>query len=213
MSKIKSADKCSGCGVTKSKTFWDYPNGTMLCDKCEKKFGNAWETKNSNSAAKMSGWLIFFIVTLVLSCLLNIYLGYSDIAGVLIYLNQPNAFNVYLILFADILIFGGIVVNYAYSAWLMSVRSSNAVPFTKLALVAFLVTNIISLAWLYKLGAEIPAAGDISRAFIYPIIWLGYLNSSKNVEEVYPVNSRKLKTLDYLLLIVPVVGAILMMFA
>jgi len=31
----KHKDKCSNCGTTESKSFWDYPNGKVLCDKCE----------------------------------------------------------------------------------------------------------------------------------------------------------------------------------
>jgi hypothetical protein len=40
-SQKKSAakeDKCSKCGSTKTKTFWDLEDGSVLCDKCHKKY-------------------------------------------------------------------------------------------------------------------------------------------------------------------------------
>ncbi|MCX6803721.1 MAG: hypothetical protein NTY48_04080 [Candidatus Diapherotrites archaeon] len=54
----KSSDKCSNCGSTKSKTFWDYSDGTMLCTKCEKTMGVKWEIKhneNINNNLSLSG--------------------------------------------------------------------------------------------------------------------------------------------------------------
>lgn len=41
------SDKCSNCGSTKTKLFWDYPDGTILCDKCEKEISNQWEKEHS----------------------------------------------------------------------------------------------------------------------------------------------------------------------
>jgi len=43
----KSQDKCSNCGSTKSKTFWDYPDETILCDKCEKTISSNWEKEHN----------------------------------------------------------------------------------------------------------------------------------------------------------------------
>ncbi|MBS3122535.1 hypothetical protein J4434_06660 [Candidatus Woesearchaeota archaeon] len=36
MAKKKYPDKCSNCGTTKTKTFWDLDDGSVLCDKCHK---------------------------------------------------------------------------------------------------------------------------------------------------------------------------------
>lgn len=33
--KHKYVDKCSKCGTENSKTFWDYKDGSVLCDNCE----------------------------------------------------------------------------------------------------------------------------------------------------------------------------------
>jgi len=46
----KLSDKCSNCGSTKSPDFWDYPDGTVLCDKCEKKISAKWEKEHSTLA-------------------------------------------------------------------------------------------------------------------------------------------------------------------
>lgn len=34
--RIRSQDKCSKCGTEESDVFWDYDDGSVLCDKCEK---------------------------------------------------------------------------------------------------------------------------------------------------------------------------------
>ncbi len=39
-------DKCSKCGTTKSKTFWDFDDGSVLCDKCHKEVGDTWKKRN-----------------------------------------------------------------------------------------------------------------------------------------------------------------------
>ncbi|MCX6803722.1 MAG: hypothetical protein NTY48_04085, partial [Candidatus Diapherotrites archaeon] len=48
MSKL--SDKCSNCGSTKSSDFWDYPDGTVLCDKCEKTISAKWEKEHDQPA-------------------------------------------------------------------------------------------------------------------------------------------------------------------
>lgn len=36
MAKRKYPDKCTNCGTTRTKTFWDLDDGSVLCDKCHK---------------------------------------------------------------------------------------------------------------------------------------------------------------------------------
>ena len=45
----KNRDVCSNCGSTKSSDFWDYADGTSLCNKCEKQHGSEWEKKYASS--------------------------------------------------------------------------------------------------------------------------------------------------------------------
>ncbi len=47
-------EKCSSCGSSKSKTFWDYEDGTYLCDKCENSIGKDWYKSHSNIVTKSS---------------------------------------------------------------------------------------------------------------------------------------------------------------
>lgn len=35
--KEEHPDKCDLCGTTKAKKYWDYKDGSTICDKCEKK--------------------------------------------------------------------------------------------------------------------------------------------------------------------------------
>jgi len=43
--KINSEDKCDNCGVTDSKQFWDFEDGSILCDKCNTNIGDEWDEK------------------------------------------------------------------------------------------------------------------------------------------------------------------------
>ena len=38
-------DKCSKCGRTESETFWDFKDGSMLCDTCHNKYGDKWQAE------------------------------------------------------------------------------------------------------------------------------------------------------------------------
>ncbi len=42
-------DKCANCGDTESPAYWDYVDGSLLCDKCHKKIGNEWQKKVDES--------------------------------------------------------------------------------------------------------------------------------------------------------------------
>ncbi|VVB75665.1 Uncharacterised protein [uncultured archaeon] len=73
MSKLP--DKCSNCGSTKSKTFWDYKDGSILCDKCEKKISKYYEFRSNvlahfNVFGKIKGifskWYLAFVIAFVL---------------------------------------------------------------------------------------------------------------------------------------------------
>lgn len=52
MSKKQSKDKCDNCGSTQSKTFYDFKDGSVLCDECDKKVGNEWEKKTKKKLEK-----------------------------------------------------------------------------------------------------------------------------------------------------------------
>ncbi|MDD4083186.1 MAG: transglutaminase-like domain-containing protein, partial [Sphaerochaetaceae bacterium] len=57
-------DVCSKCGATKSKTFWDFKDNSVLCDSCNKKFGkNLEKSINQNR-------LIVFVILIVLALIL-----------------------------------------------------------------------------------------------------------------------------------------------
>lgn len=54
--KDELPDKCSNCGSTKSKAFWDYDDGSVLCDACENK-----ALKKETSLVNPAGfWLRLF---------------------------------------------------------------------------------------------------------------------------------------------------------
>lgn len=43
LSKLKN--RCDNCGSVTSKTFWDYRDGSVLCDSCHKVKGDNWQKK------------------------------------------------------------------------------------------------------------------------------------------------------------------------
>jgi len=43
LSMTKQNDKCSNCGSKEANIFFDYKDGSVLCEHCEKKYGSKWE--------------------------------------------------------------------------------------------------------------------------------------------------------------------------
>lgn len=41
----KRDDKCDNCGNTDSETFWDYEDGSVLCDECENRMSKKWHRR------------------------------------------------------------------------------------------------------------------------------------------------------------------------
>jgi hypothetical protein len=56
-------DKFSNCGSTKSETFWDYDDESVLCSACHKKSGKSWAKEHNKKSKSVSG--IYLIVVLL----------------------------------------------------------------------------------------------------------------------------------------------------
>jgi hypothetical protein len=72
----KLPDKCSICGATESKTFWDYPDGKVLCDKCEHK---PKLLSNLKPLLKYSVPLLIIVIVVAISMLLFTYAENSSL--------------------------------------------------------------------------------------------------------------------------------------
>jgi len=51
--ETKIRERCNYCNSEESKTFWDYKDGTILCDTCYEKIGDDWEDRKHGSAILM----------------------------------------------------------------------------------------------------------------------------------------------------------------
>ena len=38
-------DKCDNCGDIDAEQYWDYDDGSVLCQKCHKKIGDEWDER------------------------------------------------------------------------------------------------------------------------------------------------------------------------
>jgi hypothetical protein len=52
--KINTEDKCDNCNDTNSNQYWDFEDGSVLCDKCNTKIGGEWNGKIYDNAEKDS---------------------------------------------------------------------------------------------------------------------------------------------------------------
>jgi hypothetical protein len=77
----KMHDKCDNCGSTKSETFWDFEDGTVLCSKCHKKYGNKWQRKIDIQKFKSSFFKILKISGIVIFGLIFVYYLYYFVYG------------------------------------------------------------------------------------------------------------------------------------
>jgi len=88
-------DKCSNCGTTKTKTFWDFEDNTMLCDKCHKLYGEQWlkeidKTHKGEKGKLLKKILLVFGIIFGLIILLLIVVGALAYFGVLSPSNVTN---------------------------------------------------------------------------------------------------------------------------
>jgi hypothetical protein len=78
MTKKKLKDKCSHCGSTKSKLFWDFDDGSVLCDKCNEEIGDNWSSihnkkDNSESLKKLSFISLGFFLMIIIFLVVKLY--------------------------------------------------------------------------------------------------------------------------------------------
>ncbi len=213
-SQTKNKDKCNNCGSTETKTFWDYENKTMLCDECHKKIGDKWqkeindkkqEKKESDNDETdegqikgVGGWLAFFIFGLSVSILLNLFLGFSDIAGIM-ELDLPSSYALGLIAI-DVLLFGGLIGFIIYTIMALTKLENNAVNLAKKYLIIMLISGITGFILemnnpdLYAYDDSF--SGGSIRAIIFSGIWLAYFANSKRVKNTFPESKRMSKTID-----------------
>ncbi|GEM_PF-1784964 len=232
-SKKKLIDKCSNCGSTKSDSYWDYEDNTVLCEKCHSELGKEWQTKLDEKKAKkkeskeqddekidpklkgVDGWLGFFIFGLCVSILINLFFGIKDIADITA-LQIPSGYMAFLVLI-DILLYGGLIGFIIYTIYSLTKIKNNAVSVARKYLIFMIVASICSLI----LEASYPSlytqesslAGGSARGLIFGLIWLGYFGSSKRVKITYPESKRKSTLLEniwfYSLLLIQIIVFIL----
>ncbi|MEI7961238.1 MAG: transglutaminase-like domain-containing protein [archaeon] len=61
----KLPDKCDNCGSTHSKTFWDFKDGSILCDSCHHKIGLQWENKVKSKKLLSAAVVIIFVIIII----------------------------------------------------------------------------------------------------------------------------------------------------
>jgi len=49
--EVHSEDKCDNCGETNSEQYWDYDDGSVLCEKCHDEIGDDWYKNVSEELA------------------------------------------------------------------------------------------------------------------------------------------------------------------
>jgi len=148
--KIENGEeKCSNCGITKTKTFWDYDDGTFLCDKCEKKIGAEWlEEHNKLKNKKMPlGIKIFLAIS---------------VFGFLVYIASANIEIVYLVISLIIFIITVLGIN-SYKKWTPAFYLISSVVFATLYIGSILIT--------YKIDISLLSPFDIMGVYIAPVFW------------------------------------------
>ena len=113
----------------------------------------------------VGGWLLFFIITLVIiSPIFN-----------LINIGSADIYTIY-----DIL---GIVSLFILSGIFLWMKKPYAVKFAKISLWITLISNILTVILLPEIFET--GTPGLPTMFGYPIVWLLYLNYSKRVNLVY----------------------------
>lgn len=64
-------DKCSSCNSSKSNLFWDYDDGTYLCNDCHNNLGDLWAKKHNKPNKSVFG-IYLLVVLLSIALIFNI---------------------------------------------------------------------------------------------------------------------------------------------
>lgn len=63
--KKDEEEKCSNCGSIKTETFWEYDDGSLLCDKCENKISDNWAKVHNQKHMQMpTGTAIYLLLSM-----------------------------------------------------------------------------------------------------------------------------------------------------
>jgi len=154
--------------------------------------------EQENQIKGIGGWLAFFIFGMSVTILLNLFIGFSDIASI-IELDLPSTYALGLIVI-DFLVFGGLIGFIIYTILSLTKLENNAVNLAKKYLVIILVSRITGFI-LEVNNPDLYAndtlfSGGSIRGIIISAIWLAYFANSKRVKNTFPKSKRITKTMD-----------------
>jgi hypothetical protein len=220
-------DKCDKCGATDSKTFWDFDDGSVLCDSCNKKYGNQWKKLNSKERDSknlksdkeelygVEGWLAFFVFALIVSSILNIISSITEIASI-----GELGLNMSDVIWITILVciyWMGLIGLGIYAIYLILKLKNNAVMVAKFYLIIVFLSNvlniIISLIFSQPISSDTGFMNDTSmiiRSVVFSIVWFLYLTYSQRIKNTYPKKKRETKTIDKLIFMIVLAIIIIM---
>jgi len=134
----------------------------------------------------VGGWLGFFIFSLIITLLLNLYISFDDINSSIGYLGTISL----ILLF--IYYIGSIGYN-AYAIYVLTSKKNNAVSVAKMFLVLMFASNFIGILFSTLTNTDLTPG---PRNLLYCLIWFLYLTYSKRVINTYPIKSRITKCFD-----------------
>lgn len=159
------------------------------------------------STTKISGWLVFFIVIIMLG-------GFVSLVRAIISFDLSESGGSYLIAFSDIFLAAMCLFLASYTWYAFSNRLPNAVFLGKNYVVATFVINILTVI-LYKTNdiefSSEKEVVDLVKSLIYSVVWFCYLCFSKQVAEVIPPSFRKVYIHNYIINVLIFIVPILML--
>lgn len=152
------------------------------------------------------GWLVFFLFTVGLGGLLTLVQNIVDI-------KMENYAN-YLLVASDVLTCVGVFFLACYTVYSFLMKKPNAVFLGKSYLILIFLGNALSLlTGIGEEGRELGSTYQMAKSLIWGIVWFIYLMESKQVEEIFPCDYRKVAAKDWVVVIsvilIPVVCFIL----
>ena len=144
------------------------------------------------------GWLSFFLFAITLGGIFSVVYPIATFNP-----SEYGGSNILALgdVFLGIMLFGVAV----YTVYSFIQRKPNAVFLGKTYVIAVFATNLLSL-----LGGDFATSGfgslpQIFRSLVWAIIWFSYLCLSNQVQEVIPIEYRKLRNSDYYLVVAMII--------
>ncbi|MDO8660871.1 MAG: hypothetical protein Q7K43_03210 [Candidatus Woesearchaeota archaeon] len=225
---MKTKDRCDNCSSTNSVSYWDYKDGSILCENCYRKLGEEWEKmkiktttleKNNNKLYGIHGLLGLFRAGLIFSLIYNFIIFFFEIGSII---EQPILLpDKILILMPTTIILLVFVGFNIFTLICLNKLKPNAVSVAKKYVILVFLFNLYNVILIITtLPASAENVSEMARyllRMLFGVMWFLYFIFSKRVANTWSKSERKSTLTEniwfYSLLVIGIISMALLYYS